>query len=139
MQMQTQTYAEKVRQEGKGHTRSIRVGILGPGQVSPAVDARTAQGTAAYWTQICDEVRFCRLDKTYKADIKRVTLGPTDSCGKSAASVPGRSSEDVKIIVKAFLAEQGVQANRKAWHNAMQSEHVKRMAIAQIMLKGEEQ
>ena len=24
--------------------------------------------------QICDEVRFCRLDKTYKADIKRVTL-----------------------------------------------------------------
>ena len=25
-------------------------------------------------TQICDEVRFCRLDKTYKADIKRITL-----------------------------------------------------------------
>ena len=25
-------------------------------------------------TQICDEVRFCRLDKTYKADVKRVTL-----------------------------------------------------------------
>ena len=24
--------------------------------------------------QICDEARFCRLDKTYKADIKRVTL-----------------------------------------------------------------
>ena len=24
--------------------------------------------------QICDEVRFCRLDKTYKADIKRITL-----------------------------------------------------------------
>ena len=24
--------------------------------------------------QICHEVRFCRLDKTYKADVKRVTL-----------------------------------------------------------------
>ena len=24
--------------------------------------------------QICDEVRSCRLDKSYKADIKRVTL-----------------------------------------------------------------
>ena len=24
--------------------------------------------------QVCDEVRFCRLDKTHKADIKRITL-----------------------------------------------------------------
>ena len=44
-----------------------------------AVGARTAQGIATYWAQleplspmqICDEVRFCRLDKTYKAD-KRI-------------------------------------------------------------------
>ena len=44
--------------------------------------SRTAQGIATYWarlerlspTQICDEVRFCRLDKTYKADVKRITL-----------------------------------------------------------------
>ena len=43
---------------------------------------RTAQGTATYWArleplslnQMYDEVRFCRLDKTYKADIKRITL-----------------------------------------------------------------
>ena len=43
---------------------------------------RTAQGIATYWarleplspTQICNEVRFCRLDKKYKADIKRITL-----------------------------------------------------------------
>ena len=28
-------------------------------------------------------------------------------------------------------------ANSKAWHNAMQSEHVKRMAIAQSLLKGD--
>ena len=43
---------------------------------------RTAQGLSTYWArlelllpnQICDEVRFCSLDKTYKADIKRITL-----------------------------------------------------------------
>ena len=33
--------------------------------------------------------------------------GSTDSYGKKAASVPGRSAEDVKIIVKTFLAERG--------------------------------
>ena len=38
--------------------------------------------------------------------------------------------KNVTIIVKTFPAEIGVQANSKAWHNAMQSEHVKRMAIA---------
>ena len=42
----------------------------------------------------------------------------------------GSFAEDVKIMVKAFLAERGVQANSKAWHNAMQSEHIQRMAIA---------
>ena len=43
---------------------------------------RTAQGIATYWarleplspTQICDEVRFCKLDKTYKANMKRIAL-----------------------------------------------------------------
>ena len=39
------------------------------------------------------------------------------------------STEDVKIMVKAFLAEGCVEANRKAWLNATQSEHVQRMAI----------
>ena len=32
-----------------------------------------------------------------------------------------------------------MQANSKAWHNAMQSEHVKRMAIAQSTLRVEGQ
>ena len=171
MQKQTQTYAEKVRQDGKGHSRGppfvwAYLGLVKTlQQRGNAVGARTAQGLATYWArleplspmQICDEVRFCRLEKTYKADIKRVTAGhcipgeaaprsrgtqpnrviaqvrtgPTDSHGKSAAIVPGRSSEDVKIIVGSFLAEKGVLANSKAWRNAMQSEHVKRMAIAQ--------
>ena len=43
---------------------------------------RTAQEIAAYWArleplpppQICDEVRFCRRDKTHKADVKIITL-----------------------------------------------------------------
>ena len=38
----------------------------------------------------------------------------------------------MKIKVKAFLAGKGVQANSKAWHNAMQSEHVQRMATARF-------
>ena len=33
-------------------------------------------------------------------------------------------------MVKTFLAERGVQANSKAWHNAKQSEHIQRMAVA---------
>ena len=88
MQKQTQTYAEKVRQEAKGHTRGppfvcAYLGLVKSlQQRGNAVGARTAQGIAACWArleplspmQICDEVRFCRLHKTYKADIKRVTL-----------------------------------------------------------------
>ena len=85
MQTQTQTYAEKVRQEGKGHTRGppfvwAYLGLVNSFQQrGNAVAATTAQGIAAYWArleplsplQICDEVRFCGLDKTYKADISR--------------------------------------------------------------------
>ena len=56
--------------------------------------------------------------------------GPAHSNGKRATSVSGRSAEDVKVMVKAFLAERGMQANSEAWHNAMQSEHVQRMATA---------
>ena len=49
--------------------------------------ARTAQGIATYWArleslspiQICDEVCVCRLDKTYQADNKRVTLNIVSS------------------------------------------------------------
>ena len=41
----------------------------------------------------------------------------------------------MKITVKAFHAEKGVQANSKAWHNAMQSEHVQRMATSYFLEK----
>ena len=64
--------------------------------------------------------------KPYKADVNRITLnilspetrllvlealGQTEaghSHGAKAADAPGRCLEDVKIMVKAFLAESGV-------------------------------
>ena len=57
------------------------------------------------------------------------------SHGTRAPVLSGGSSEDVKIKVKAFLAEKGVQAKSKAWHNAMQSEHGQRMATAYFLAK----
>ena len=88
MQKQTKNYAEKVRQEERGHTRGPPFVWAYQGLVKSlqqrgnAVGARngTAHGDFSARLeppspmQICDEVRFCRLDKTYKADIKRVTL-----------------------------------------------------------------
>ena len=85
---QTQTYAEKVRQEGRGHTRGplfvwAYLDLLKAlQQRGTTVGTRTAQGIASYWArleplspaQTCDEVRFCSLNKTYKADVKRITL-----------------------------------------------------------------
>ena len=66
--------------------------------------------------------------------LMNLALGKVLSCRVNsddvAPRVSGRSAEDVKIMVKAFLAERGVQANSKAWHNAVQSEHIQRMAIA---------
>ena len=62
------------------------MGIPGPDQVSSAEEQHGwhANGTSStdllgstgtlLPNQICDEVRFCRLDKTYKADIKTITL-----------------------------------------------------------------
>ena len=125
------------------------------------VGTRTAQGLSTYRArlepllpnQIFDDLRFCRLNKTYKADIKIITLnivspekrllvlearGHTEAermstahgHGTRATRGSGRSAENVKIMVRAFLAERGVQANSKAWHHAMQSEQIQRMAIA---------
>ena len=122
------------------------------------VGTRTAQGIASCWArlepllpnQICGRVRFCGLDKTYTADVKRITLNivspekrllvleeaerkygraPPPGHG-TTTDVSKRSAEDVKIMVEAFLTERGVQANSKAWHNAMQSEHKQCMAVA---------
>ena len=84
--------------------------------------ARTAQGTATYWArleplspmQICDEVRFCFLGEaaprsrsTQPNRVRaQVRMGSAHGYGKRAASVPGRSAEGVKIVVKTFLAEK---------------------------------
>ena len=147
MQKQTQTYAEKVRQEGRGHTRGPPFVWAHLGLVKSLQEREPLSPM-----QICNEVRFCRLDKTYKADIKRITLNivspekrllvleglsQTEAERKyprtRATDLSGGSSEDVKFTVKAFLAEKGMQANSKGWHNAMQSEHVQRMATAYFL------
>ena len=166
MQRQTQTYAGKVRQGGRGHTRGpplvwAYLGLIKSlQQRGNALGTPTAQGISSNWarlelflpTQIWDEVRLCRLDKTYKADVKRITLNfvspekrsrstrasrgrtqvrmsSTHSHGTKVTDFPGRSLEYVKIMVKTFFVERGVQTNSKAWHNSMQSEHMQRMAI----------
>ena len=50
--------------------------------------------------------------------------------GTRGTSVSRSSVEDVTIMLKAFTSERSVQANSKAWHNAMQSDDRQRMAIA---------
>ena len=62
------------------------MGISGSDQVSSVEGqhARHANGTrpvdllarleSLLPNQICDDVRFCRLENTYRADIKRITL-----------------------------------------------------------------
>ena len=167
MQKQTQTYAEKVRQEEQGHTRGPpfmwaylglvkslqqrgnavagHSGILGQtGTALSCANLRRgaflqAAGQNVQSTHQESDAEHCfpgeaapHSRSTEPNRVKaQVRTGSTFSYGKRAASVPGRSAEDVKIIVKTFLAEKGLQANSKAWHNAMQSEHVKRMATAQ--------
>ena len=88
MQKQTQTSTEKVRKEERGHTRGppfvwACLGLIKSlEQRVNTVGTRTAQGLSTYWArlepflpnQIGDEVRFCKLNKTYKAEIKRITL-----------------------------------------------------------------
>ena len=135
--------------------------IKGPQQRCNTVGTRTAQGLSTHRArlehlpnQICHEVRYCKLDKTYTADIKRITLnnvspekrllvlealgqteavrkyGPAHCYGTRATRVVEDLLKTKKIMVKAFLAGRGVQANSKACHNAMQSEHMQRMATA---------
>ena len=57
----------------------------------------------------------------------QVRTSTTHGHGMRATNVSGRSTEDMKIMAKAFVAEKGMQANSKAWHNVM---HKQRMAIA---------
>ena len=58
VQKQTQTYAEKERQEGRGHTRGppfvwAYLGLVKSlHQRGTTVGARTAQGVARYWAQL---------------------------------------------------------------------------------------
>ena len=156
MQKQTQTYAEKVRQEERGPTRGppfvwAYQGLLKSlQQRGNAVGTRTVQSISSYWARleplgrpkIWDEVRFCRLDTTCKADVKRITLrstrankgraqlrtSSTHSTGTRAPDISRRSPQDLKIKVKAFLVERGKQAARRATtqcrestYNALQS------------------
>ena len=61
---------------------------------------------------------------------------PTHSHGTRATDLLGRSPEDVKITVKALFAEKrsaGKTARRG--NNAVQSEHVQRIAIADFLAK----
>ena len=72
MQKQTQTYVEKVRQEGRGqHEDHIRVVISGLDEVS------SAEGQHGR-NPLCRTKSATRFDSagwtTYKADIKRTTL-----------------------------------------------------------------
>ena len=164
MQKQTQNYAEKVAARGaRTHTRpTLRVGISGPGQVSPAegqrsgsengtghsdllgptgtaltnsnmrpsailqagqnVQSRHQENQAEHRVSGETAPRF-RSTRSNRGRVQVWTVS-AHSHGTRAADPSGGSSEGVKIKVKAFLAEEGVQENSKAWHNAMQSEHV---------------
>ena len=142
MQKQTQTFAEKLRQEEQGHTRGhhssgltrVSSSLFSKGATQWARgQCKASRATGPDWNpvgrpKILDEVRFCRLDTTYKADVKRITLrstrankgraqvrtSSTHSTGTRAPDISGRSLEDLKIKVKAFLVERGKQAARRA-------------------------
>ena len=162
MQKQTQTHAEKVRQEGCGHKRGppfvwAYMGLVKSLQQS----GNGSKGIATYWArleplsptqnmrrgailQAGQNVRSRhqknhaehrvfgetapRSSRSTRSNRGRaqVRTGSAHSHGRRVTDVSGRSSEDAKIMVKAFFAEKGVQANSKAWYNAMQSEHAQR-------------
>ena len=175
MQKQTQTYAEKVRQEGRGHTRGPPSvwGVPGSGQVSSAErhgsgitngpgnsELLGSTGTSlasrnmrrGAILQAGQNIQSRRQENHVEHRVTRETItrsrstqsnrgraqartSSAHSHGTRTTNVSGRSSGDVKIMVRAFLAKKGVQANSKAWHNAMQSEHIQRMTIAHSLAK----
>ena len=86
----------------------------------------------AGWTRITlntasPEKRPFVLEAFGQTDTAQGRTSSTQSHGTRVTDVCGRSPEDAKILVKAFLVEGGVQANSRAWHNAMQSENIQRM------------
>ena len=106
------------------------------------VGTRTAQGSTTYWArlepllpnQIFDEVRFCRLDKTYKADIKRITLNIVSPEKRLLVLEALVQTEAERKYERAPLTAmerelQGFLVDLLKTY-AMQSEHVQCMAIA---------
>ena len=169
-QTQTQTYAEKVRQEVRGRTRGppfvwAYVGLIMSLQ-QRGQHGRHANGTRAYRRtgpigthlakpnlrrgsilQAGQNVQSGYQENHTEYRVARETVARSRSTqsnqgraqvrtstahghGTRATRVLGRYDEDVNIMVKAFFTERGVQANSKAWHNATQSEHIQRTAIA---------
>ena len=145
----TQTCAEKVRQEGRGHSRTtIRVGISGPDQVSSAqgqhsrrangarpIDLLGPTGTPSAGPNLRrgsilqagqnehqenhtehrvarDTIARSRSTRSNRSRAQ-VRTSTAHGHGTRATSVSVRFAEDMKIMVKAFLAERGVQANSK--------------------------
>ena len=90
------------------------MGLLGPDHVSSTEGQRSGSANGAGNRGLSSH---CRVDKTYKADVKIITLNTV-----TRATVPrsrsahshgeGGAPEDVKIMVEIFQAEKGVQANR---------------------------
>ena len=91
--------------------------------------------------EICDEVRFCRLDKTYKADHKRITLNIVDaekpahsrgtrpargrarsrtshSHGARARDISGGLTPRMRQPMKVFLADRGGAREQQAKERA---------------------
>ena len=87
---------------------------------------RTAQGIVSHWarlehrlpTQMCDEVRFCRLDIKYKADVKKITLnivspekrplvlgalGQTEAEGKYGRAPPTAMELELQKLLEELL------------------------------------
>ena len=158
MQKQTRTYAVKVRQEEREHTRGppfvwACLGLIKSlQQRCNTVGTRTAQGLSTCWArlepllpnknlrrgsilQAGQNVQSGHQENHTEHSVARETIARSRSTrsnpgraqvrrstahghGTRATSVLGRSDDDVKIMVKAFLAESGVQANIVAQRHA---------------------
>ena len=115
-QKQTQTNAEQVRQEGRGHARGppfvrAHLGLIKSlQQRTNTVGTRTATSLSTCWArleplspdQICDEVRICRLDKTYKATVHRVleALGQTEAERKYGRAPPTAMERELQVFLE---------------------------------------
>ena len=152
-QKQTQTYAEKVRQEVRRHTQrplfvwTSLVLIRSLQQRSNTVGTQTAQSLSTYWAgtpsvkphlrrssilQAGQIVQSGHQENHTEHGVTRKMIARSRSTwsnrgraqvrrstdhghGTRASSVSGRAAEDVKIMVKVFLAEIGVHSMSNTW------------------------